>query len=92
MGVENDAIHHKQIDSVVRTETPSVEGDSQEPVTIFEQVTELQRRLDEAQAKIDRQRVANNARVQRWREAHREHVRAYDRARKRAVRSSKPQS
>jgi hypothetical protein len=92
MGVENDAIYHKQIDSVVRTETPGLKGDSQEPVTIFEQVTELQRQLDEAQAKIDRQRVANNARVQRWREPHRDHVRAYDRARKRAARSSKPLS
>src|SRR4051794_22129114 len=88
MGVE-DGEHHKPaevgnnehaVDTAV-TGSPGLgsEGNGHAPVTVFERMAELQRRLDEAQAKLDRQRQLKNDRQQRWREANREHVNRYAR-------------
>src|SRR3954467_3588745 len=93
MGIEDGEVHQKlderanaepAADPAV-TEGAAVEtpGDGHVPVEVFDRLADLQRQLDEAQGRLDRQRVSKNKRQQRWRAGHREQVRAYDRERKR---------
>src|SRR3954451_17191038 len=63
---------HNSLPEAAALQTP--EGDGYVPVEVFDRITELERQLQEAQAKLGRQRERKNAQQQRWRERHREHV------------------
>lgn len=58
-----------------------------EEQTLFDRVAELERQLQEAQAKLDRQRAQRRATVQRWRQRNPELARQQDAARARVYRA-----
>src|SRR4051812_29109714 len=92
MGVEDGKVHNEvaqpsefaTVETAVTKDVPvEAPGNGHVPVEVFDRLADLQRQLDEAQGRLDRQRVSKNKRQQRWRAGHREQVRAYDRERKR---------
>jgi hypothetical protein len=57
-------------------------------LTVFDMVTQPEHQHNEAQAKLERLRALNTARVRRYRERHRDEVREYNTAYKRAWRAA----
>src|SRR4051794_35550028 len=104
MGVEDNGNHKMGAQDSVPpqdhlVETPAAEQDGKQrtegrsgtvPVTVVSsaELVELQRRLAEAEAKLQHQRKKNTEYHQRWRDSHRQDVKDYERERSRRRRAN----